>query len=282
VAADQRFAIGAVQFWYRIVFNREPLKAPMDQTAVGYADQLAAYNGQNDEFKDIASRFAMDRGNGAYNAKDLLVDLVTSKWFTAEKVAATATAAQKAALADVGGQALLNPAALNRKLLAVTGMSWTQFNNQYAGQALNYGNFDGGLNRPNRANSYTMVQTMIADRMMAELSCSIVMTDMNKASANRLLFAGVTMTDTPTSNEAAILATIKGLHKSLLKEDLATTDAEVQRTYGLFKAVWMDRATAPARPTACAYNNSNDPNYVARSWAAVIGYMIGNEEFLFN
>ena len=85
-------------------------------------------------------------------------------------------------------------------------MSWNQFNNQYAGQALNYGNFDGGLNRPNRANAYTMVQTMIADRMMAELSCSIVMTDMNKASANRLLFAGVTLTDTPTSNEAAILA----------------------------------------------------------------------------
>ena len=110
VAADQRFAIGAVHFWYRVVFNREPLKAPMDQTAVGYADQLAAYNGQNEEFKEIASRFAMDRGNGAYNVKDLLVDLVTSKWFTAEKVAATATAAQKAALADVGGQALLNPA----------------------------------------------------------------------------------------------------------------------------------------------------------------------------
>ena len=161
-------------------------------------------------------------------------------------------------------------------------MSWNQFNNQYAGQALNYGNFDGGLNRPNRANAYTMVQTMIADRMMAELSCSIVMTDMNKASANRLLFAGVTLTDTPTSNEAAILATIKSLHKSLLKEDLPTTDAEVQRTYGLFKAVWMDRATAPARPTACAYNNSNDPNYMARSWAAVIGYMIGDEKFLFN
>jgi PKD repeat protein len=282
VAADQRFAIGAVHFMYRVVFNREPLKAPMDQTAVGYADQLAAYNAQNEEFKEIASRFAMDRGNGAYNAKDLLVDLVTSKWYTAEKVAATVTAAQKAVLADVGGKPLLNPAALNRKLLAVTGMSWVQFNNQYAGQALNYGNFDGGLNRPNRANAYTMVQTMIADRMMAELSCSIVMTDMNKPAANRLLFGGVTLTDTPVNNEAAILATIKSLHKSLLREDLATTDAEIQRTYGLYKAVWMDRATAPARPTACAYNNTNDPNYTARSLAAVIGYMIGDEKFLFN
>ena len=282
VAADQRFPIGAVHFWYRVVFNREPLKAPIDQTAVGYAEQLAGYNAQMDEFKEIASRFAMDRGNGAYNVKDLLVDLVTSKWYTAEKVAASATAAQRAVLKEVGGQPLLNAAALQRKLVAVAGMGWNQFNNQYAGQALNYQNFDGGLNRPNRANQYTMVQTMIADRMMAELSCSITMTDMNKPLANRLLLVNVTLNDTPVNNEAAILATIKSLHKSLLREDLATSDAEIQRTYGLFKAVWMDRATAPARPTACAYNNTNDPNYTARSWAAVIGYMIGDEKFLFN
>jgi PKD repeat protein len=282
VAADQRFAIGAVYHWYRIVFNREPLKAPLDSTAPGYAAQSAAYNAQLEEFKEIATRFAMDRGNGAYNVKDLLADLVMSKWYTAEKIVSTATDARKAELADVGSQAMLNPGALQRRLLSVTGVSWNQFNNPYAGQAINYGNFDGGLNRPNRANEYTMVQTMIADRAMAELSCSIVMTDMNKASATRLLFAGVTLTDTPTSNEAAILQTIKSLHKSLLMEDLAVTDAEVQRTYGLYKAVWMDRATAPTRPTACAYNNTNDPNYTARSWAAVIGYMIGDRRFLFN
>ena len=282
IAADQRFAIGGVHFFYRIVFNREPLKAPQDQAAPGYAAQAAAYNAQNDEFKEIAARFATDRGNGAYNAKDLLVDLVLSKWFTAEKVAATATAAHRAELADVGSKALLNPGALQRKLTSLTGMGWNQFNNPYAGQALSYGNFDGGLNRTSRANEYTMVQTMVADRAMAELSCNIVMTDMNKASMNRLLFAGLSLNDTPTSNEQAILEGIRNLHKSLLMEALPVTDAEIQRTYGLFKSVWMDRATAPTRPTACAYNNSNDPNYIARSWAAVIGYMIGDERFLIN
>jgi PKD repeat protein len=280
VAADQRYAIGAVHFWYRVVFNREPLKTPLDQTNPSYAAQLAAYNAQVDEFKDIAARFATNRGNGAFNVKDLLVDLVLSKWFTADK-AASQTASRKAELADVGGQVMLNPAALNRKLMSLTGVAWNQFNNQYAGQALNYGNFDGGLNRPVRASEYTMVQTMIADRMMAELSCQIVMTDMNKASANRLLFGSVTLNDTPTSSEAAVVATIRALHKSLLKEDLPSTDAEIQRTYGLFKAVWGDRAVAPTRPTNCAYNNGNDPNYTARAWAAVVGYMIGDQKFLF-
>jgi PKD repeat protein len=282
VAADQRYAIGAVHFWYRAVFNREPLKTPLDQTSPTYAAQLAAYNAQVDEFKEIGARFATNRGNGAFNVKDLLTDLVLSKWYTAEK-AANQTDARKAELAAVGGQALLNPAALNRKLLSLTGVAWNQFNNPYAGQALNYGNFDGGLNRPFRANDYTMVQTMIADRMMAELSCNIVMTDMNKASANRLLFAGVTLNDTPATaqGEAAIVATIRAMHRSLLKEDLPATDPEIQRTYNLFKAVWGDRATPPTRPTNCAYNAGNDPNYTARSWAAVVGYMIGDQKFLF-
>jgi PKD repeat protein len=283
VAADPRFAIGAVHTAFRMVFNREPLKSPLDQTNPNYAAQLAAYNAQLDEFKEIAARFATNRGNGAYNFKDLLVDMVTSRWFTADK-AAGLSATRRAEIADVGSHALLNPANLQRKLLSLTGVSWVQFNNQYAGQALNYGNFDGGLNRPTRANEYTMVQTMIADRFMAELSCNIVMTDFNKATTNRLLFAGVTLTDTPATptGEAAIAATIKSLHKSLLREDLAVTDAEVQRTLGLFKAVWADRATAPTRPTNCAYNNTNDPNYTGRSWAAVVGYMIGDERFLFN
>ncbi len=282
VAADARFGVGAVNYWFKVVFNREPLTAPIDQTSPSYAYQLSAYNAQMDEFKTIAARFATDRGNGAYNVKDLLVDLVTSQWFRAEK-ATGLDAGRMVELADIGSQAMLNPAALNRKLMSLTGVSWNQFNNPYAGQALNYGNFDGGLNRETRANEYTMVQTMIADRMMSELACNIAMTDFNKAAATRLLFAGVALTDTPgtTAGAAAIEQTVKSLHKSLLKEDLATSDAEVQRTVGLFKAVWADRATKQARPTNCAYNDTNDPNYTGRAWAAVIGYMIGDSKFLF-
>jgi hypothetical protein len=62
---------------------------------------------------------------------------------------------------------------------------------------------------------------------------------------------------------------------------VAPSDAEAQRTYALFRAVWADRATAPARPTTCAYNNNNDPNYTGRAWAAVIAYMVGDSKFLF-
>jgi hypothetical protein len=283
VAADARFGLGAVHFAYRAVFNREPMKAPLDQTSPTYAYQLSAYNAQVEEFKAIAARFATDRGNGAYNFKDLLVDMVTSPLFKAEKVNGL-NSGRMVELQDIGSQALLNPAALNRRLMNVAGVAWNQFNNPYAGQALNYGNFDGGLNRMTRANEYTMVQTMIADRLMSELSCTIVMTDFNKPTANRLLFANIALTDTPATpqGDAAIQAKAKFLHQWLLNEDLPVTDAEVQRTVKLFKDVWADRATAPTRPTNCAYNNTNDPNYTGRAWAAVVAYMIGDAKFLTN
>lgn len=282
VAADSRFAMGAVHFWYKAVFNREPMKAPLDQSSATFAQQVAAYNAQQEEFKDIAARFATNRGNGAYNVKDLLADLVMSRWYKAEKVAGL-TAGRSVELADVGSQAMLNPAQVNRKLLALTGRTFSQFNNALSAQAQNYGNFDGGLNRNERANEYTMVQTMVSDRMMSEMSCGIVQADFNKATATRILFADIALTDTPANaaGEAAIQQKIKFLHNWLLKEDLAVTDAEVQRTYALFRAVWSDRATPPTRPVNCAYNNNNDPNYTGRAWSAVIAYMIGDSKFLF-
>jgi hypothetical protein len=75
-----------VHYWYKVLFNKEPLKAPLDNTAPGYANQLAAFNAQNEEFDEIAQRFTTNRGYGAYNVRDLLVDLVMSRWTRAEKV----------------------------------------------------------------------------------------------------------------------------------------------------------------------------------------------------
>jgi hypothetical protein len=55
----------------------------------------------------------------------------------------------------------------------------------------------------------------------------------------------------------------------------------VQRTLKLYTDVWGDRATAPAKPVNCSYNNGNDANYTGRAWSAVIAYMIGDAKFLY-
>ncbi len=281
MAADARYALGGVQFWYKAVVGRDPLKAPLDASSPENAARLVAFNAQNEEFQDIANRFKSDRGNGAYNVKDLLVDLVMSKWNAAES-ATNVTAARMIQLGELGGFNLLNPSHLQRKFTALLGQPVTELNNPFAGFALNYGNFNG-VERTKRPTEFTMMQNIVADRIAATKSCGFAMNDFGKAQPTRLLFPMVTMNDTPATpaGMVAIQANIKYLMKSLWKEDVAVSDAEVQRTYGLFAKVWAERATAPARPTTCSYNNTNDPNYTGRAWATVIAYMIGDQKFLF-
>ncbi|MGZ8253794.1 MAG: PKD domain-containing protein [Burkholderiaceae bacterium] len=281
VAADQRYAVGAVHFWFRAVFGREPLKAPLDSSTPENANRLSAYNAQNEVFQDVANRFRTNRGNGAFNVKDLLADLVMSPWGRAE-AATGLTAGRMIELGDLGPFNMLNPVHLNRKLTSLVGQNFNDFNNPYAGFGLNYGDFDG-INRTQRAQEHTMMQSIAIDRLVATRSCSFAQNDFNKTQATRLLFPKVMLADTPATaaGATAIQENIKHLHKWLWKEDVPVADAEVQRTYKLFNDVWADRANASARPVNCAYNNTNDPNYTGRSWAAVVAYMLGDPKFLY-
>jgi hypothetical protein len=281
VAGDARFALGAVHFWYEGLFGREPLKAPQDSTSPQFAAQLAAYNAQTEEFKAIAARFATNQGRGAFNVRDLLVDLMLSPLTRAEK-AADVSGTRAGELQDLGGLTMLSPAQLNRKLIGLVGQGWVEFNNPMAGFGLNYGDFDG-INRTKRAQSHTMMQTVTIDRLVAMRSCTFAKGDLDKPAADRLLFPLVTLADTPATAAGleAITANVQYLHKWLWKDDVPPTDAEVQRTLKLFTDTWADRATAPARPVSCAYNNGNDPNYTGRAWATVLAYMLGDVKFLY-
>jgi hypothetical protein len=275
VAADPRFAVGAVQFWYEAVLGRAPLKAPVDSTGASGASQLAAYNAQLQEFDSIAARFKA----GGYKVKDLLTDLVLSQWFRAS--AATGMTASRAMdLADVGSYNLLLPTQLNLKLAGLVGQTWTEFAAPYAGLALTYGDFDGKT-RTTRAKDYTMMQAVTIDRLAATRSCAMAKADFDKLAADRLLFPAVTLANTPATAPDAIAANVRYLHKWLWKQDLLATDPEVQRTVKLFTDVWNDRASAPPKSVACVYNDTNDANYTGRAWAAVLAYMLGDPQFLY-
>ena len=281
VAADSRFALGAVHFWYEGLFGREPLAAPQDPSAPQFAAQMAAYTAQNEEFKTISTRFASNQGRGTYNVKDLLVDLMVMQWARAEK-AADPGGTRLTELKDIGTVTMLSPSQLNRKLTGLVGQAYAEFNNPYVGAALNYGDFDG-ITRTSRAQSQTTMQTVTIDRLVASRSCTFAKGDLDKAATDRLLFPLVTLTDTPATAAGltAITANVRHLHKWLWKEDVPASDAEVQRTLKLFTDTWADRANAPARPVNCAYTNANDPTYSGRAWAAVLAYMLGDVKFLY-
>jgi hypothetical protein len=166
--------------------------------------------------------------------------------------------------------------------MALTGQTIPEFANPNAGFGLAFGDFDG-VNRLKRPTDYTMMQSIAMYRAGATRSCSIVMNDAAKTQATRLLLPMVQLTDSPATpaGQVQIQANIAYLMKQLWKEDVGTGDPEAQRIYALLLQVWNDRANAPARPTTCGFNNTNDANYMGRAWSTVVAYMIGDYRFIF-
>gem|GEM_PF-2053071 len=199
LVADPRFAKGGVHFWYRALFKRDPLSAPMSSTVDDYATRLAAYNQQDRLLEEIAGQFVRDQGHGPFNVKDLLVELVLSPLFRAAS-ADGLDAQSRAELHDLGMARLLTPEELNHKLLSLTGEDWYYFRDGNAWrtqQGKFYGGFDGGslLSQPN--SQINSLMATIPERMAMELSCNIVRHDFARPVAERLLFGAVEAADTP-------------------------------------------------------------------------------------
>ena len=277
IAADSRFAMGAVGFFHRALFHREPLQAPTDTTGPDAAARLAAYNAQQDEFKELAARFAA----GGYKVKDLLVDLILSKEARASGTTELVSAQKATSLAAIGNGHLLSTARLNRKFVGLLGSAYVPFNNPFAGPGLAYGAFDGLAQKTPQTN-FTTNQVTTLDVALLTMSCTWTQADFAKAPAARLLYPTVAMTDTPATQAGKdkILTNIVYLHEHLWNQRVTTTDAEVQRTYALLEGLYNDRATAPARPVTCQLNAANDPTYMGRAWSSVLMYMTGDKDFL--
>lgn len=199
---DPRFAKGGVYFWYKPLFKRDPLKAPVDPNAAGYATQMAAYNAQDEILEQFAKRFAYDQGHGAWNVKDLLVDMTASPLFRAK--AGNLSAAQQQALPDTGLARLLTPEELNAKVKSLTGTDWSSFRPENAwgsSMGLFYGGFDGGRLQSKPNTDMNSLMGNIPERMAIELSCNAVADDFRLSAGSRKLFPFVEATDTPVYEE---------------------------------------------------------------------------------
>ena len=204
---DSRFAKGGVYFWYRSLFKREPLSAPIDPGAEGYAIALAAFNEQDAVMESLAKRFARDNGNGAWNVKDLLVDLVASPLFRASS--GRLSEEEQDALSDIGLSRLLIPEEVNRKLKAVTGYEWRSFQETRAWSdrmGLFYGGFDGGRLQNTTNTEMNSMMSKIPERMAIDMSCSMVYNEFRKDVGDRGLLKFVESGDTPAYEDVSTMA----------------------------------------------------------------------------
>ena len=278
---DSRFSMGAVHFWYHGLFSEKALTPPTDATATDYQKRLDAYNAQDKMFREIAARFSSDHGHGAYNVKDLLVDLVTSKWFRASSITTTAEPERTIEWETIGSYHLLTPEQLSRKMEATLGQSWSRLLPVTRSYGLLYGGFDA-RSLIERNTSINTVLNAVLDRMGNETACEIVKNDFSKPTNQRLLFPLVELNHTPESAKGNIMLNIQYLHNHMLGELLALDSTELLQTYDLFQEVWDERSTDPAIRLRCSLNNGNDSEYSGRSWVVVLLYLMSDPRYVYS
>ncbi len=217
IVADPRFAEATVKFWWPAIMGTEVAEPPADGDA-DFEGRLLASNAQASEVSRLARGFRRGFGGGAvYNLKDLLVEMVLSRWFRAYSMT-DADPARATALANAGAQRLLTPEELARKTVALTGFDWGRDNRDAwnaPGTALNwtntessygllYGGIDsGGITK--RGRELTSVMAGVAQRHAATVSCPVVMKDFYLLdNGDRHLFGGLTTATTPVSDFSAV------------------------------------------------------------------------------
>ena len=217
IVADKRFAEAAVKFWWPAIMGSEVAEPPEDEGDTNFEGLLLAANAQGAEVTRLANGFRRGfRGRSAHNLKDLLVEIVLSKWFRADAVE-DAHPVRLVALRDAGAKRLLTPEELARKTVALTGFQWgrhirvdcappcvRQPNALTDRYRLLYGGIDSdGITE--RARDITSVMAGVAKRHAVVVSCPVVMREFYLLPhAERQLFAGIDQYVTPGSELSAL------------------------------------------------------------------------------
>jgi hypothetical protein len=205
---------------------------------------------------------------------------------------------------------------LARKIEAVTGMPWVRGYDQKDQLLTNYNILYGGIDSENvtkRLTSPNGVMVSVATRMANEVACNSVASDFKKAEGDRQLMRYVSMDDVPeTTTGDAVPAAVERIKKNLAYlyarvwgEDVALDSDEMARGYALFVDTWREGMgfiadnddTTPSQymtyqcwarvdpKTLEEFPEDQqirtDPNYTIRAWMAVLSYMLGDYQFLY-
>ena len=213
IVEDVRFSEAAVKFWWPSIMGSEVVEPPEEQGDTGFEGMLLASNAQAAEVKRLARGFREGfLGGPQYNMKDLLTEIVLSRWFRANSFDGR-EAVRAVALRHAGARRLLTPEELARKTAALTGFQWnrqrsvsshteqdpTRLNalanmNEYG---LLYGGIDSdGITE--RARDVTSVMAAVANTHALVSSCPTVLREFYLLpEEDRLLFGGIDKVTAP-------------------------------------------------------------------------------------
>ena len=235
IVADERFAKATVEFWWPAIMGSEVAEPPEDEGDADFEGLLLAATAQGTEVARLARGFRRGfEGGRAYNLKDLLVEIVLSKWFRADAVE-DPNSILHVVLRNAGARRLLTPEELARKTAALTGFQWGRGSSVDNTLSDEYRTLYGGIDSDGiteRARDITSVMSGVAELHAAIASCAVVAREFYLLpDAKRRLFAGI---DTMETGPDAIRKKLVDLYDSLLGVRVTPHSPDVEAAYRLF------------------------------------------------
>ena len=256
MVTDDRFAEAAVKFWWPAIMGSKVAEQPEDASGGDYAAPKLAADAQTVEVGRLATQFQLGFGwsdNRPYNLKDLLVEIVMTRWFRAAAIIGD-NPLREMALQDAGAERLLTPEELARKTASVTGYSWGRWLEYWRSpheQLTNlltrvddYRLLFGGIDSDSiidRLADISPTMFAVANSHASSVSCPIIMREFYLfAEDKRILFKGLDTKAAPVdgSGEAKIRKMLVDLHARLLGVDVDEASQDVESTFELFLDVW--------------------------------------------
>jgi hypothetical protein len=208
IVNNDRFAISAVKFWWPAIIGSAAVDAPEVSSDNDYDSKKAVYSAQSLFIDELANSL-----RSHMNLKDAFVDVIMSEWFRNNSM--TEDAFELHSSNKSGKGRLLSPELLDRKTKAVMGLSWGEHYpewNDYQRRSslqddykLTYGGIDSdGV--ITRSEEMTAIMSQLALTHAAEMACEVVVNDFIKSDEEKLLFKGMTKSDSPDLVEYEIFS----------------------------------------------------------------------------
>tara|TARA_R110002096_G_scaffold433887_5_gene653972 strand:- start:99850 stop:102111 length:2262 start_codon:yes stop_codon:yes gene_type:complete len=283
--ADRRFAPTMAKHFYALVVGR-PILEPPTGDAVG-RNAFRAYEEQQAALKTFSQNFVASN----YNAKALIKDIVLSPYFRGRYQSDTSEELE-AMRFDMGTAQILTPEQLHRKIVAVFGDAFQTFPLFKDGLLEPFNILYGGIDSTQvteRILTPNGVMAGVQQLVSNNVSCRQVSREFDKAPQDRLLFAGIELSQYQSSDEAEIRAVLVHLHERVLGERISADAPAIDLSYDLFRRVQERGAAEIAdgnisellRRPCEAGSVTEDPQFAVRAWAAVLNYQMQSFEFLY-
>ncbi|MFT4713836.1 MAG: hypothetical protein ACI8W1_002329 [Candidatus Azotimanducaceae bacterium] len=235
IVTEPLFLTGSASFWWSPVFGKPLLNKPAVEADNGYVAKLTAYRAQLEAIEGFAEALSV-----RFDAKDMLVEMFMSAWFSGETVASYAFDSAHYE-SKFGSNQLLTPEQLAKKTRSLTGVAWRtnvspsgNVNSKFDELGVLLGGIDSEA-VTSRAIELTPTMTAVLMTVATESSCIAVARQFAKSRDSRSLFTLVEQTTKPLLIESSLLtlpSEAQGDWKTVsLTAELTTGPKEISITF---------------------------------------------------